>query len=334
MNLDLRTYSTFAIGGIAHKVFEIREEEDCKKINSYSQYINKSLIIIGEGSNSIFANTTDKYIIALMRIMSIEILEQQENTDVLIKAYGGESWDAVVAWSIDHGLSGLEALSGIPGTAGSAPIQNIGAYGSELSNTLVEIEVFDRTKDIFTLLTHEQCCFNYRDSIFKKNPDRYIILSITLKLSMKPASIPQYKDVIDFFVSNPNPTTKEIRDAIIQIRNNKIPDYKKYPNCGSFFKNPIITNKHLKSLTEKYSAIPSFEISDGTHKLFAGWLIEHVDYQKAQTDTIVFNEKNKLILINKNNGTFEDLQFVISHITKLVQDAYEVTLEVEPNIFY
>lgn len=332
MNLDLQTYSTFNIGGIAHKVFEIKEKKDSEKINSYSKYVNKPLVVIGEGSNSIFAETTDKYVIGLMRILGIEIIEQEEDT-VLIKACGGESWDTVVAWSVDHGLSGLEALSGIPGTAGSAPIQNIGAYGSDISHTFVEAEVFDRTNQTFATLTHEQCNFNYRDSIFKQNPTQYIILSITLRLSIKQAKIPQYKDVQEFFGQNLNPNTKEIRDAIIQIRNSKIPDYKKNPNCGSFFKNPIITKEHLTHLKLKFPDIPSFEISPSSYKLFAGWLIEHVEYKKAETDTIIFNEKNKLVLINKNNGTFEDLQFVISNITNLVRDAYNIKLEVEPNIF-
>lgn len=332
MNLDLRTYSTFTIGGIAHKVFEIREKGESIKIHDYAMYINKPLVIIGEGSNSIFGDTTNKYIIGLMRIMGIEILEQKEDI-VLIKAYGGEYWDSVVAWAVDHGLSGLEALSGIPGTAGSAPIQNIGAYGAELSHTFFEAEVFDRTKGIFTTLTHKECNFGYRDSIFKQNPHTYIILSITLKLSTKPAPIPKYKDVEEFFIQKQNPSTKEIRDAIIQIRKSKIPNYKTHPNCGSFFKNPIVTKQHLESLQKKYPTIPSFELPNEMYKVFTGWLIEQVKYKEAETGTIVFNEKNKLVLINKNNGTFGDLQLVISRITKLVKEAYDITLEIEPNIF-
>lgn len=332
MNLDLRTYSTFNIGGIAHKVFVIKEKSDIEKINSYSASVDKLIIIIGEGSNSIFADTANKYIIGLMRIKGIEIVKQDRDS-VWIKAHGGEYWDSVVSWAVEHGLSGIEALSGIPGTAGSAPIQNIGAYGTELSHTFIEAEVFDRVEKTFNTLTHEQCAFGYRESIFKQNPERYIITSIILKLSIKPASVPQYKDVQEFFIQNQNPSTKEIRDAIIQIRNSKIPNYKTHPNCGSFFKNPVITKQHFESLKEKYPTIPSFELPDEMYKIFAGWLIEHVDYVQAQTDTIVFNEKNKLVLINQNNGTFEELQLVISRITKLVEEAYGVTLETEPNIF-
>lgn len=332
MNLDLRNYSTFNIGGIAHKIFEIKEKEDIEKITSYCEYVDKPLIVIGEGSNSIFADTTDIYVIGLMQISGIEILTQID-TSVYIKSYAGERWDDVVAWSVEHGLSGLEPLSGIPGTAGAAPIQNIGAYGSDISKTFVEAEVFDRKTKSFVTLIHAQCDFGYRDSIFKKEKDRYVIISTTLSLSTLSAQIPQYKDVQDFFISNPNPNTKEIRDAIIEIRNSKIPDYKKVPNCGSFFKNPVITKEHLDRIQKSFPTIPSFELPNVVYKIFAGWLIEHVDYTSAQTGGIVFNETNKLVLLNTGDAAFDDLQKTLSKIKELVRDAYDITLEVEPNIF-
>jgi UDP-N-acetylmuramate dehydrogenase len=332
MNLDLRTYSTFNIGGIAHKVFEIKEPEDIEQINSYAQYIRKPLVIIGEGSNSIFADTTDKYVIGLMKIQGIDILSQEGNS-VYIKAFAGEKWDDVVAWSIDHDLSGLESLSGIPGTAGAAPIQNIGAYGSEVSKVFIEAEVFDREYKKFKTLSQEDCEFGYRTSIFKKDKERYVVISITLKLSTIPALIPQYKDVQEYFSSKPNPSTKEIREAIITIRNSKIPNYKETPNCGSFFENPIITKEHLESIQNTFPTIPSFELSNGMYKVFAGWLIEHVDYKDAQTSKIIFNENNKLVLLNINNASFEDLESVISAIEEKVLESFGIKLKAEPNIF-
>lgn len=332
MNLDLRTYSTFNMGSNAHKVFEIKNKSDIEKICSYCTKVNKPLVIIGEGSNSIFADTSDKYVIGLMKMSGIEIVSQQENI-VLVKAYGGEKWDELVAWTVEHGLSGIEALSGIPGTVGAAPIQNIGAYGAETSQTFIEAEVFDRHTKSFYVMKHIQCEFGYRESIFKKEKDRYIIVSITLELSTTPAQIPQYKDVKEYFTSNTNPTTKQIRNTILEIRNNKIPDYRTHPNCGSFFKNPIITQLHLEKIKKIFPTIPSFELPNKTCKVFAGWLIEHVDYKSAETGTIIFNETNKLVLINQDNGTFEELQMVLSKITKLVRDAYDIELEVEPNIF-
>lgn len=332
MNLDLRTYSTFNIGGIAHKVFEINTIQDIEKINSYCEYIKKPLVIIGEGSNSIFADTTDKYVIGLMQIKGIEILSQ-ENTDVYIKSFAGEKWDAVVQWSIEHDLSGLESLSGIPGTAGAAPIQNIGAYGSDVSKTIVEVEVFDRKDSKIKTLPHTECKFEYRNSVFKKDRERYIIISITLKLSTIPAKIPQYKDVQEYFKQNTNPSTKEIRNAILEIRNSKIPDYKKIPNCGSFFENPIISKEHFEEIQKNFPDVPSFELPNGTYKVFAGWLIEHVDYINAQTEKIIFNSTNKLVLLNIDNGTFDDLQKVLTSIKEKIKYTFNINLNPEPNIF-
>ncbi len=332
MNLDLRTYSTFKIGGVAHKVFILQTFENIVEAYTYASYMKKPFVIIGEGSNSIFADTTDKYVIGLMQIKGIEILTQ-ENETVYIKAFAGELWDTVVDWSVEHGLSGIEALSGIPGTAGAAPIQNIGAYGTDVSSTFFEAEIFDTHDQKIKTFAKDNCNFGYRDSIFKKEKDRYIIISITLKLSTLPATIPQYKDVQEYFVSNSNPSTKEIRDAIIQIRNSKIPNYKTIPNCGSFFKNPVINKEHLEKIRVNFPEIPSFELPNRMYKVFAGWLIEHVDYVSAQTGGIVFNDANKLVLLNSSNATFDDLQNTLSKITKLVQDTYNITLEIEPNIF-
>ena len=332
MNLDLRTYSTFQIGGVAHKVFILNSIEDIIQADLYSSYMKKPLVIIGEGSNSIFGETTDKYVIGLMSIKGIEIISQI-GQDVLIKSYAGESWDNVVNWSVEHGLSGLEALSGIPGTAGAAPIQNIGAYGSDVSFSFVEAEVFDRQDKQIKIFTKEMCQFGYRDSFFKKEKEKYVIVSITLKLSTLPASIPQYKDVQEYFEKIPNPSTKQIREAIIEIRNNKIPNYKKIPNCGSFFENPVITKEHLEIIRNKFPHIPSFELPNGMYKVFAGWLIEHVDYKNVETSSIIFNQTSKLVLLNINHGTFDELQNIIKGISKLVYDEYQIKLKHEPNIF-
>lgn len=331
MNLDLRTYSTFKIGGIAHNVFEINDISDIEKINSYSKDVDKPLLIIGEGSNSIFSDTTDKYILGLMNIKGITS-QRESDTSVLVTAQGGESWDDLVAWAVDHSLTGIEALSGIPGTVGASPVQNIGAYGAELADVFVSAYVFDREKNTYTTFTHTDCQFSYRDSIFKKNPRRYIIASITLRLHTTSPKIPEYKAVQDYF-KNTEPTLLEIRTAIISIRNAKIPNYKLFPNCGSFFKNPILEKTHLDKILLTHPTIPYFETTDHKIKLYAGWLIEHVDYVSAQNNKVIFNQANKLILVNTGNASYTDLQEVIQNITKLIKESFDITLEPEPNIF-
>ncbi len=331
MNLDLRVYSTFKIGGIAHRVFEINEKSDIEKINSYSRDVDKPLIIIGEGSNSIFGESTNHYIIGLMRLKGITVQQESDHT-VIVTAQGGESWEDLVAWTVAKNLSGIEALSGIPGTVGAAPVQNIGAYGAELANVFVEAEVFDREKNTYEIFSKRDCLFAYRDSIFKQNPRQYVILNIRIRLQTTLPDIPAYKAVQEYFTKS-HPTLVEIRNAIIEIRNKKIPDYKIFPNCGSFFKNPIINQKHLEKLLVHYPNIPFFKTEDDQIKLYAGWLIEHVDYLLTQNDTVIFNEANKLILINTGDASFQDLLQVITRITKLVQESFDVVLEAEPNIF-
>jgi UDP-N-acetylmuramate dehydrogenase len=332
MNLGLYTYSTFKIGGIAHKVFLLKNITDIIEVDLYASQVSKPLVVLGEGSNSIFADTNDKYIIGLIQNKGIKIIKKNKN-NILVKVSAGEIWDEFVKWSVDHSFSGVEALSGIPGTVGAAPIQNIGAYGAELSTTCVEVEVFDRQEKKVKTLIKDQCDFSYRNSIFKKEKDKYIIINITLKLSNLPPSIPQYADVQKYFKSNAHPTQKQIRNVIMQIRNNKIPDYKQIPNCGSFFENPIITKEHLNKLTQKFPEMPYFELPNDFYKVFAGWLIEHVDFESAQTGGITFNHKSKLILLNSNNATFDDLQYTLSKIKKLIHDTYAIDLKIEPNIF-
>ncbi len=330
MNTDLKTFSTLRIGGKAHKVFEIRSDDDILSAHRYALAHNKRLVIIGEGSNSVFSDTENLFVIGSMKSTGIEAAPHGDTTEVT--AAGGESWDALVAWAVERNLSGIEALSWIPGTVGAAPIQNIGAYGSEVADTLLSVRAFDRSTEEFVTLSNKECLFSYRDSIFKRSPERYIITHVTLILSHGPAMIPQYKAVQEYF-DGMNPTLAEIRTAIIEIRNRKLPDYRTLPNCGSFFKNPIVTRDVLESIQETFPDIPFFETDTLMIKLYAGWLIEHVDYALAETDNIKFYDKNKLILTNQGSASFTELQHVIFAIQKSVRQKFAVTLEVEPNIF-
>lgn len=330
MNTDLKTFSTLRIGGRAHRVFEIRTDADILSAHEYALGNGKRLVIIGEGSNSVFSDAKDLFVIGSMKSTGIEASSHGDTTEVT--AAGGESWDSLVAWAVEKNLSGIEALSWIPGTVGAAPIQNIGAYGSEVANTLLSVRAFDRTTEKFVTLSKDECLFSYRDSIFKRSPDRYVITHITLALSHRPATVPQYKAVQEYF-DGKNPTLAEIREAIIEIRNKKLPDYRMLPNCGSFFKNPVVTHDILKSIQVTFPNIPFFETDTMAIKLYAGWLIENVDYMQAETDNVRFYDKNKLVLTNPGGATFAELQGVISSIQESVRQKFTVTLEVEPNIF-
>jgi UDP-N-acetylmuramate dehydrogenase len=331
MALNLHNYSTLKIGGKAYRILNIRNENDIISALLYAQKCQKRLVIIGEGSNSIFSDEDDKFVIGHMQLKGINIKEDTDDYTV-VRVAAGESWDELVAWSVEKGLSGIEALSGIPGTAGAAPIQNIGAYGRELADVLESVVAYNFDDQRFRVLSKYKCEFSYRDSIFKRNPNKYIISEITLKLFKTAPRIPEYDSIKSLFTSKVV-TSKQIRDVVLQTRASKLPDYKTVPNCGSFFKNPIISTEQFNEIQKLHPTIPFFTQEKGEIKLYAGWLIEHCNYHEAESEHIAFYEKQKLVLINKGGATFAELQKVISNITKQVQEKFLITLEVEPNIF-
>lgn len=331
MDLNLQNYSTFRVGGKAYRILNLRNEMDIVSALAYAEKCEKPLLIIGEGSNSVFSDEDDKYIIGHMQIKGINIKEDTPEHQV-IRVGAGESWDELVKWSVESSLSGIEALSGIPGTAGAAPIQNIGAYGQEVSDVLVSVAVYDIEGKRFRALQASACELAYRDSIFKKNPSKYIVSEITIKLSKAAPKVPEYASIKDKFTSA-NPTSLEVREVVLETRNDKLPDYKKIPNCGSFFKNPLVTKEHFEKLKESYPDIPSVEIETGAIKLFAGWLIENSDYASLETPNISFYENSKLVLFNKGNASFDELLSLIEATQKRILQKFGISIEVEPNLF-
>lgn len=335
MDLNLQNYSTFKVGGRAYRILNIRTENDIFSALAYATKCEKPLIVIGDGSNSIFSDEPELFVIGHMQMKGIYIKEEDEGYS-LVRAAAGESWDHLVSHAIENGLSGIEALSGIPGTVGAAPIQNIGAYGTELSDTLVKVSVYDIEHKRFRTFSKEQCELSYRDSIFKKNPGKYIVTEITLRLSKSKPKVPSYASLAGKFPSDDTEaevTAEQIRKAVLETRTTKLPDPKTIPNCGSFFKNPIISEEQFKTVQAAHPEIPSFETESGDIKLYAGWLIEHADYQSVETDRVGFHDANKLVLINKGGATFEDLITVASFIQKNVFDRFGVEIEPEPNFF-
>lgn len=330
MDTDLRSYSTFKIGGSAFSICKLKSDEDIVHAHRFATDYNKPLIIIGEGSNSIFGETNGHYVIGHMHIRGITA--KSKGDKVLITVGAGESWDGLISQTVDQGLTGIEALSWIPGTVGAAPVQNIGAYGSEIADTLVSVRAFDRTTERFTVLSAQECQFSYRDSIFKQRPHRYVITHITLALTHAAPPIPQYKAVQERFMGT-KPIVAQIRSAIIEIRQSKLPDVRALPNCGSFFKNPVVTREQLRAIQKDHPAMPFFEIDTQSVKLYAGWLIEHIDYASCESENIRLYEKNKLVLTNHGGATFQELERVISCLTNTVARTFGVTLEVEPNIY-
>lgn len=316
--------NTLAAPSVASFTASIHSKEDLVEANRLAKIANLPLLPLGEGSNI----APKQKINAFVAVMSNEGITQGEN---LLTVQAGEKWDNVVRFAVDKGLSGLESLSWIPGLAGAAPVQNIGAYGTEISNVVKQVEVFDTKTEKFEFIKNENCEFEYRNSIFKKNIGRFVVTSVILQLSYQKPKIPDYKDVKAYFLENniANPSLSEIRNAIICIRKNKLPDPREIPNAGSFFTNPILEKSQFDIIKNKFPDIPSFPNGDKV-KVPAGWLIEKAGLKGKEVGKLKIYEKNALVLTNPDRRNFEEIQSAENIIKNIVYQKFGILLVREP----
>lgn len=266
------------------------------------------------------------------RIPGFEVVADSP-TDTTIKIGAGEDWDSVVARTVDMNLSGIECLSAIPGTAGAAPVQNIGAYGQEVAETLVLLEAYDRQSGQIVTITNEQCGFSYRHSIFRgEHAGRYIITTITLRLFKAAPQPPFYKAVQEYLDTNNITiyTPKVLREAVTAIRADKLPDPKERPNNGSFFKNAVIEDWQLGDLRGEYPDIPTYDMPDGRFKVPTGWLIEQAGLKGQLLHGMRVHDKNALVLINESATGYADLAAARDEIIGAVRDKFRIQIEQEP----
>ncbi|HLP86569.1 MAG TPA: UDP-N-acetylmuramate dehydrogenase [Candidatus Paceibacterota bacterium] len=345
-NVDIKGYSTFKIGGKFKYFTEVENINDIKEVVLFGKEKNTPLFILGGGSNIIFSDGDLNILAVKMEIKGFEIIKDtNEYTDIKIGA--GENWDKIVEKTVFMNLCGFEALSAIPGTVGATPIQNVGAYGAEVKDTILEVEAFNVKPashpsqgnaggdNKIEILSNEDCKFEYRDSIFKHEAKgKYIIISVTYRLYKKRPTIPDYPGVKKYFIENNinNPSLNDIREAIIYIRNEKLPNPKDIPNVGSFFKNPIVDNSVASSLKKKFSNAKFFKVDEYLTKIPAGWLIENAGLKGKSFGKVSIYDKNALVLVNKENATCADVISARDEIIKIVKEKFGITLEQEPEI--
>ncbi len=330
--VSIKDYTTFHLGGRVRVLCHITSEEDLEECVQEAKNRNLPILALGEGSNLIFAQDMIEAVVAKIEIKGFSVLsENDRSVSLLIGA--GEHWDGVVARTVRMNLSGLEAMSAIPGTAGATPVQNVGAYGQEIQNTLVDVRAYDTKKNQFVNLSNQECQFSYRDSIFRSvEKNRYLITFLTLKLSKTTPSMPDYLGVKKYFKEKniSTPTVRQIREAIIEIRSTKLPDPKKIWNVGSFFKNPILMEEDRTRLRNTYPSMPTYLLSDGKIKLSAGWLIEQSGFKGKDFGQIKVYEHNALVLVNKGHATFFNLATAQKIIVEEIKKRFGVILEPEP----
>jgi UDP-N-acetylmuramate dehydrogenase len=335
-NVDLRLYSTMRLGGKARWLAEVSSEDDIPKLIAWTKEKDVPFMMIGAGSNIVWRDEGFEGLIIVNRVIGKKVLsEDGDGATVWLGA--GEIWDEAVAWTVDKNLSGIEFLSKIPGYVGAAPVQNIGAYGAEIKDVLIEVEAYDTKTGSFGGILNEACDFSYRGSRFKSSDKgQFMITGIVLKLSKSPPQAPFYESLQNYLTSQAisEYTPETIREAVSEIRKIKLPDPAVAASNGSFFTNPIVDQTKYKQLMGEYPEIKGWPTKDNKVKLAAGWMIEKCGFKDVhdQQTGIGTWPGSALVLVNEHAGSTDDLLAFKKKITDKVQEKFGITLEQEPEL--
>ncbi len=335
-NVPLQAYSTMHLGGKAAYLSEVNDRFEIPRLLAWAHERNLPVIMIGDGSNVVWRDDGFPGLILVNRIMRFEIFKEDEMVSY-VTVGSGENWDNVVARTVSLGLNGVAELSLIPGTAGATPVQNVGAYGREIQDILVTVEAYDTESQQFITIPASECAFGYRTSRFKTtDKGRFFITAITMMLRQENGQPPFYEALQAYFnehnVTNPSP--EAIRNAVIEIRSNKLPDPKVVANNGSFFANPIISEDQLFSLRQSYPAIKAWPTDDNRFKVSAAWLIEEAGFKNmhdSETGMATW-PKQPLVLVNEHANSTADLLTFKQKILDAVLAKFNITLEQEPEL--
>jgi UDP-N-acetylmuramate dehydrogenase len=332
-NYSLKQHNTFGVDARTKYFFEFTEIEDLLVfLNSNESIKEEKLLVIGEGSNILFINDFDGLVIHPY-IPGIQIVKE-DRQNIWIEVGSGEVWDEFVQYAVDYQLGGIENLSLIPGSVGAAPVQNIGAYGQEVGNVIEIVKGFDFTNNMGVEFSAEQCRFGYRSSIFKNNlKNSFIITSVVFRLEKFPEFVLNYGQVEEKVKEKGEVNLHNIREAVIEIRQSKLPDVKELGNAGSFFKNPEVKSEIAKKLKIGFENIPVYPAKNGMTKLAAGWLIEKAGWKGVREETVGVHERQALVLVNYGNATGQQIFDFSEKIKQSVFDKFGVELEREVNCF-
>ena len=330
-NHSLHKHNTFGVK-VSAKFYAAPETPD-ELITILHKYRTpeQDLLIIGEGSNILLTNNFQGLVIR-PDIKGIEILDKSPD-NAIIKVWAGENWDNFVVYCINNGFGGVENLSWIPGSVGACPIQNIGAYGAEVENVIESVTgiLTDSLEQI--TFTRDKCNFGYRDSIFKQGlKGRFIITNVIFKLSRNPVLNTTYGRLQNELAGNKKTDLQSVRQAVIKIRKDKLPDPDKFGSAGSFFRNPVISKSKFNNLRSDYSDIPAYPTNNQGVKIAAGWLIEKAGWAGKRTgDAGVYN-KQALILLNYGSATGKQIKDLAEKIMISVSNKFGIDLQTEVNV--
>lgn len=323
----LKDYSAIRVGGEG-KLVVVTTLGELIQALMYARNKNLQVHVLGDGTNTFFDSKIESILFIKMGMRGISYEDKRDT--VLVTAQAGENWDVLVELSVKQGLWGIENLSYIPGTVGAAPVQNIGAYGTELADTFVSLTAVNKETLNVVEFTRGACNFGYRDSIFKQEKGKYIITSVTISLSRIKNPILTYKP-LDTLQGKESVTLEDIREIVVATRKSKLPDYRVYPNTGSFFKNPVVTKEEGRALLTRYPATPLIEV-EGGYKIPAAWLIEHIAEAKGKRKRDIGTWPNQpLVLVNYGEATAKDILDFSAEIIEIIKQKTGITLEREVN---
>lgn len=325
------------LGGMAAHLVTVANREELAEACNWAREHSLPTIMIGGGSNIVWQDTGFGGLVIVNQIMRYESFDEDaQNTYLTVGA--GENWDSVVERAVQADLTGIEALSLIPGSTGATPIQNVGAYGQDIAQTLVSVETFDTTNNNFLTIPASDCVFGYRTSRFKNGPDRgrFYVTAITLHLRKGHMEPPFYATLATYLrehnITDYSPGS--IREAVIAIRSARLPDPAKVHNNGSFFANPIVNSSELLRLKDTYPSIPNWPMPDGSAKLSAAWLIEQAgfkDFHDTETGMATWSTQ-PLVLVNEKAKNTADLLKFKQKLSDTVQTKFQVSLVQEPEL--
>ncbi|WP_299122835.1 UDP-N-acetylmuramate dehydrogenase [uncultured Tenacibaculum sp.] len=329
-NISLKKYNTFGIDVNAKRFVSIDSLYSLQQLLKEEQ----DLFLISGGSNMLLTKEIEKLVVHL-NLKGISIDRENDN-DVYLTVNAGENWHDFVLWCVSQDYGGLENLSLIPGNVGTCPIQNIGAYGVEVKDTITRVQAIDIETGKLVEFSNSECKFGYRNSIFKNEAKgKYIITSVSFLLTKNEHQLNTSYGAIETELASKNitsPTIKDVSDAVIAIRQSKLPDPKEIGNSGSFFKNPVISTTLFQELQKDFPNIPSYPISEEEVKVPAGWLIEQSGFKGKRFGDYGVHEKQALVLVNYGNATGKEIYELAQKIQKTIENKFSIELEIEVNV--
>jgi UDP-N-acetylmuramate dehydrogenase len=328
-NASLATRNTLRVAAKASLLAEIRDATKLPELVDFPAIRNRPLLVLGEGSNVLFTGDFDGTVL-VMATRGVQVESDGDTARIAVAA--GERWDDFVRWTLGQGYAGMENLILIPGTVGAAPIQNIGAYGCEVAEFVESVEAWDTREHRVVTVDHATCAFAYRDSLFKREPGRYIVTAVRFVLPRQRALRTDYAGIAEELqrMGVDKPAPFHVAEAVVHLRTKKLPDPAVIGNAGSFFKNPVVDRALAESLARAHSGLVAWPAGEGHCKISAAWLIEQAGFKGLREGDAGISNRHALVLVNHGKASGKQLWALAQKVMQGVHEKFGVQLEPEP----